>query len=108
MRAQGSDAFKIRPRTLSNEEQFGAIQRYHSDYDGGFKIEHVKDSAENPLPYTINGTMMRVDLPEPLKCGESLKFQIKWWYNINDRDKIGGRSGMEFFKEDSNYIYTIA
>lgn len=51
---------------------------------------------------------MRVDLPKPLKHGESLKFQIKWWYNINDRDKVGGRSGMEFFEKDSNYIYTIA
>ncbi len=108
VRAQGSDAFKIRPGTLSDEEHFGTIQRYNSDYDGGFKIEHVKDSAEKPLPYTINGTMMRVDLPKPLKHGESIKFQIKWWYNINDRDKVGGRSGMEFFKEDSNYIYTIA
>ncbi|NHZ85868.1 MAG: M1 family peptidase [Planctomycetia bacterium] len=108
MRAQGSNAFKIRTGTLSGEEQFDTILRYNSDYDGGFKIEYVKDNTGKLLPYSINGTMMRVDLPKPLKHGDSYRFQVKWWYNINDREKVGGRSGMEFFKEDSNYIYTIA
>ncbi|NQY68265.1 MAG: M1 family metallopeptidase, partial [Flavobacteriales bacterium] len=31
-----------------------------------------------------------------------------WWYNINDRMKIGGRSGYEHFEENDNYLYTIA
>ena len=108
MRAQDSDAFKIRTGALSGEEQFDTILGYNSDYDGGFKVEYVKDNTGKALPYSINGTMMRIDLPKPLMSGESYKFQIKWWYNINNRDKVGGRSGMEFFKEDSNYLYTIA
>ena len=33
---------------------------------------------------------------------------VKWWYNINDRMKIGGRSGYEYFEEEDNYLYTIA
>ena len=37
-----------------------------------------------------------------------LLFQIKWWYNINDRMEIGGRSGYEYFEDDDNYLYTIA
>ncbi|RMG78759.1 MAG: M1 family peptidase, partial [Bacteroidetes bacterium] len=53
-------------------------------------------------------TMMRVDLPEPLTTGNSFSFKVKWWYNINDRMKIGGRSGYEYFPEDGNYLYTIA
>jgi hypothetical protein len=85
------------------------LGRFHSDYDGGFKLEYVRNADGNDLPYTINYTMMRIDLPEPLQPGHSFVFRIKWWYNINNRMKDGGgRSGMEYFEEDDNYIYTIA
>jgi hypothetical protein len=33
---------------------------------------------------------------------------VKWWYNINDRMQVGGRSGYEYFEKDQNYLYTIA
>ena len=36
-------------------------------FDGGFIIDHVKDANGKALPYTINFTMMRIDLPKPLK-----------------------------------------
>ena len=52
--------------------------------------------------------MLRIDLSTPLKDGASMSFRIKWWYNINDRMKIGGRSGYEYFEEEDNYLYTIA
>ncbi len=100
---------------LTRTEKFGEgrvyfsdIQRQLLDYDGGFKIEYVQTTDKKNLKYTINKTMMRVDLPEPLKPGGKYSFSIKWWYNINDRDKVGGRSGYEFFPEDKNYLYTIA
>jgi hypothetical protein len=38
------------------------------DFDGGFKIKSVKDASGKALPYTINQTMMRVDLPKALSC----------------------------------------
>ncbi len=80
-----------------------------SDFDGGFKIEHVGDGAGVGLPYTINYTMMRIDLPEPLEPGGKVDLEIKWWYNVNDRFKDGGgRSGSEYFAEEDSYIYTIA
>jgi len=80
-----------------------------SDFDGGFKIEHVGDGNGGELPYTINYTMMRIDLPVPLEPGGKVDLEIKWWFNVNDRMKNGGgRSGMEYFVEDDNYIYTIA
>ncbi|MEZ4686029.1 MAG: M1 family metallopeptidase [Bacteroidia bacterium] len=78
------------------------------DFDGGFRIDFVKDAKGNPLPYFINKTMMRVDLPEALKPGGSVELSITWWYNINDRKKIGGRSGYEYFPEQDNYLFTIA
>src|SRR6187549_1043725 len=56
------------------------------DYDGGYKIKSVKDIAGKPLPYTINQTMMRIDLPQPLKSGEKVSFSIEWSFNIVDRN----------------------
>ncbi len=78
------------------------------DYDGGFKITFVKDANGNMLSYVINKTMMRVDLPKPIKSKGSFKFSIKWSFNINDRMLMGGRGGYEYFPKDDNYLYTIA
>jgi hypothetical protein len=78
------------------------------DFDGGHKIKSVKDASGKALPYIINATMMRIDLPQPLKSGESVSFGMEWSFNIVDRNMLGGRSGMEFFPEDNNYVYTIA
>ncbi|MFP5438601.1 MAG: M1 family metallopeptidase [Bacteroidia bacterium] len=77
-------------------------------FDGGFKLEYVKDAAGKPMKYTVNQTMMRIDLPTPLKHGEKVVFSIKWWYNINNYQVIGGRSGYEHFDNDGNNLYVIA
>jgi hypothetical protein len=79
-----------------------------SDFKAGFNIKSVKEVNGKPLPHTINNTMMRVDLPQPLRSGEKYSFQIEWSYNIVDRSVFGQRSGMEYFPEDGNYLYTIA
>jgi hypothetical protein len=52
--------------------------------------------------------MMRINLEKPLSSGESFSFNIDWSYTINDRMKLGGRGGYEYFPEDNNYSYTIA
>jgi hypothetical protein len=79
-----------------------------SNKDLGVKIVKITDAAGNALPYTINQTMMRVDLPRTLMPGEQVKLKIDWWYNISDRMTEGGRGGYEYFKEDGNYLYTMA
>jgi hypothetical protein len=81
---------------------------YEEGFDGGFKIEYVNDASGKPMNYTINQTMMRIDLPKPLKSGEKLSFSIKWWYNINNYQVVGGRSGYEHFAKDGNNLYVIA
>ena len=108
VRAKESDTRKISGSRVSGQMSFSQLRRLLNDFDGGFKIEWVRDRRDNPLPHTINKTMMRVDIPEPLRPGKSYTFKIKWWYNINDRMKIGGRSGYEYFEEDDNYLYAIA
>ncbi len=77
-------------------------------FDGGFKIEYVKDASGKPIPYTVNETMMRLDLAKPLLHGEKISFSIKWWYNINNYMLDGGRSGYEHFPKDGNNLYILA
>jgi hypothetical protein len=77
-------------------------------FDGGFNIEWVTDETGKALKYTINQTMMRVDLPEAIAPGQTYVFKIKWWYNINDHVEKRGRSGFEFFPKDGNKAYVIA
>jgi hypothetical protein len=87
----------------------GFARRYmEQEFDGGFKLEYVKDASGKAMNYTINQTMMRIDLPKPLKNGETVSFSIKWWYNINNYRVIGGRSGYEHFDKDNNNLYVIA
>lgn len=84
-------------------------KKFLSDpFDGGFNIEAVSDSKGSPLPHMINRTMMRVELPKPMVTGDEFTFSIKWWYNINDHVKHGGRSGYEYFPKDGNRAYVIA
>lgn len=77
-------------------------------FDGGFRIDYVKDADGKLLPYTTNETMMRIDLPKPLLHGEKISFSIKWWYNINNYLVEGGRSGYEHFAKDGNNLYILA
>lgn len=79
-----------------------------SDYKGGYNITAVKDATGKALPYTINHTMMRVDLPVPLKKGEKFVFSVDWNYTEYDRMQFSQRGGYEFFPEDGNYVYTFA
>ena len=77
-------------------------------FDGGFNINYVRGIDNKPLDYFINQTMMRIDLIEPLKTGQSFSFKVKWNYNINNRLEDRGRSGYETFPSDDNRAYTIA
>ncbi len=107
-RAKTSDSYKIDQDRLRDNMSFGSIPKMDDRPDRGFNIEWVKDKEDKDLTYVINKTMMRVNLEEPLMPGTSYSFQIKWWYNINDRIKERGRSGYEYFEEDDNYLYAIA
>ena len=106
---KNSDAQMTKTNSFSEGKVFlNDVKGLFYDYDGGFKVEYVRGMDGKDLKVTVNKTMMRIDLAQPLKSGENISFQIKWWYNVNDRDKVGGRSGYEFFPEDKNYLYTIA
>lgn len=108
VRALDSDSKKIRIERMEDFHSIDDIESRSFEFDGGFKIEEVTTTSGKDLSYFINKTMMRINLAKPLGPNSSISFSIKWWYNINDRMKIGGRSGYEYFEEEDNYIYTIA
>jgi hypothetical protein len=97
------------PSRLNDRITSRMLNNFMDEFDGGFKISYVGDGEGQALPYAINYTMMRIDLPAPLLPGGTCDLEIRWEYQINDRMiDGGGRSGMEYFPEDDNYIYTIA
>ncbi len=109
MRAKDSDSYKVSESTVPEKATEGTLDAMmgYPDYDGGHKIQKLVDSNGNKMNYVINHTMMRIDLDEPLKAGESISFDIDWYYNINDRARMGGRGGYDYFDEDDNTVYTI-
>lgn len=109
MRAKDSDTYKTATNSLSGRNTIAKFDRINGfpDFDGGHKIQSVKDNDGRDIPFTINKTMMRLDLAAPMKPGDSFTFQVDWYYNINDRLRMGGRGGYEYFEEDGNYLFTI-
>ena len=92
---------------MSSVDSF--VEEFTSEtFVGGFNIQKVTDESGRPLRFTINKTMMRVDLPNPIKSGQVFNFSIKWWYKINDHVPARDRSGYEYFSEDDNRAYVIA
>lgn len=79
-----------------------------TDNGYGVNIASFTDASGKKLSYTVNRTMLRVDLPAPLKPGQQYVMKISWNYRITDRMSYGGRGGYEFFPEDGNYLFTMA
>lgn len=103
------DSYKFDPSSIRPRMTYDQLEALDGhDNDWGFHIMKVADARGNALPYTINQTMMRIDLPSTLAPGAKMEFSIDWWYNTTPRSDSGNRGGHEYFPEDGNYIYTIA
>lgn len=105
---KNSDTKLTRTEKIGDRVSANDILKPEPVYDGGFKIEFVRNSDNSELQHTIVKTMMRIDLASPLASKKTFTFKIKYHYQVNDRDKVGGRSGFEYFKAEDNCIYTIA
>jgi hypothetical protein len=109
-RAKDSNTPKVAESKLSQKMTMTQLQGilWHNE-DLGYKIISVKDMGGNDISVTINKTMMRVNLPQPIKPGGKIEFTMDWTFNIHDRISfIGGRPGYEYFEKDGNYLYTMA
>lgn len=73
----------------------------------GVNLVSVTDALGKKLKYTVNRTMMRIDLPTPLAAKTKFVFKISWNFNITNRMVFYGRGGYENFPGDGNNLYTI-
>ena len=101
---QGSNQM---PRSITEADITRFNGKIDKDREYGDNITRVADATGKALQYTINKTMMRVELPVPLKPGQKFIFKVDWNYNIIERTKYGGRGGYENFPEDGNDLYTM-
>lgn len=106
------DADSVSTRTAPNDLKNAPLSQVEQlaarEYEGKINITEVSDSLKKPLKYTINKTMMRIDLPKPLAPNTNFVFNVGWNYRINNGALYGGRSSYEYFEGDKNYLYTIA
>ncbi|MRX46559.1 M1 family metallopeptidase [Pedobacter puniceum] len=105
----GGENQKFDGSKMSEKMTYNQLKRINGVEDGyGVNILKVTDASGKNLKYTINHTMMRIDLPSTLNPGGKYTFKVSWNYKIPNRMVQGGRGGLEYFEEDDNYLYTIA
>ncbi|MCH2161873.1 MAG: M1 family metallopeptidase [Phycisphaerales bacterium] len=83
-------------------------QMEQQEFEGGAEISRVESAGGAPIAHTIIGTMMRIDLPKPLKPGDSITYDVDWNAPIIPSTTMRARSGYEWFVDDNNAIYEIA
>lgn len=105
------DSIDARTDTVTESEKltFGALRhlQFMREFDGGVTITRVA-SGTRDLDFTVVGTVMRVDLPEPLRPGGTFKLAIDWSHALVDARAVSPRSGYEHFVEDGNDIFLLA
>jgi hypothetical protein len=89
---------------------FAALRRHQAfaDREYGYEIGTVRDAGGRALRTTVNDTMMRIDLPTPLRPGTSIEISFDWQSNIVDEAAIGARGGYEHFPDSDTYQFFLA
>jgi hypothetical protein len=107
---KNSDTYKTSPVKLTETPNFGFFGWiFGINSNGGYQISNVRDEKGATLKFTINKTMMRIDLPTPLKAkGGKFTFSLDWFNYITNATKQQARGGYEFFPKDGNYLYENA
>ena len=100
---------RIGDKDTPTKLSFGALRRQQAmaDNEFGYDITGVKDFSGNDLPYTIVGTLMRIDLDRPLNPKQTVSFSVEWAYNLVEENAVSARAGYETFS-DGNDIFLIA
>lgn len=97
--------------TQYTDKTLDRFEERKSDNGYGVNIVKLTDATGKAIPYTINKTMMKVDLPAPLKPGQKFVFKVEWNYKLANRGDFvrfgGARGGYENFPEDNNNNYTM-
>ncbi|MBT5483234.1 MAG: M1 family metallopeptidase [Gammaproteobacteria bacterium] len=84
------------------------LEQHTAERQYGFEIQRVALRNGTALDYTINDTMMRIDLESPLRNGQSVTFDIDWEHNIVFQEVTGGRGGYEHFPNTDTYQFALS
>ncbi len=95
-------------RGVTTTTAVNELQKSTTDNGFGIQVTKITDVLGKPLRYTVNKTMLRIDLATPLKAGQKFIFSVDWTYIITDRLVQGGRGGYEYFGDTKDYLFTIA
>lgn len=89
---------------------FGTLARHQTLADGnyGYTISRVADARGRALRYQIVDTMMRIELPSPLKPGARTSVALDYAFNIVNQPRAYARGGYEHFPDTDTYIYFMA
>ena len=97
----------VRPsKSISHQSLYQLLESQKLDL--GFKIISITDLSGKALDYTINDTMLRIELSQPIKPNQRFQFKLDWNHNIRPRDIVGGRGGYEYLEDDKEYIFAMA
>lgn len=78
------------------------------DFPAGTEITSVKSASGKDLTFKVINTMMRLDLPEPLKPNSNVTFSITWKNYITNRaEYLLSREGYEYFPENDNKVFLL-
>jgi hypothetical protein len=95
---------------VATDKMLDRIDERKSDNGYGFNITKITDATGKALTHLVNKTMMRVELPAPLKPGQKFVFNIDWNYKMANRSDFlrfqGARGGYEPF-DDGNANFTV-
>ena len=102
-----------RTTTLRGAEDrisFSTLRRAQAEADRDYGVQDLKitDGSNHVLPTQLVDTMLRVDLPSPLKPNAKITLKIDWASNIIDQAAIGGRGGFEYFKDNDTNIFALS
>lgn len=90
-----------------NAEAIRAIRKPQQRMPG-IQISAIRGRGNQNLEYWIEGTMMRISLPEPIEPKSIYGFEIDWWFDMVDRSTDRDpRGGYEYFPEDENYLFVV-
>ncbi len=104
-----SEDYRTRTSSSTTKLSMGALRSalLTEANEGGYKISKLTTMKGVELPHTVADTIMRIDLPKPLKPGATFKFNMDWSYNIVEGNGQGARGGKEKW-EDGQHVYFIS
>ena len=106
-----ADSLDRRSRTQSEDRvSYGDLRGHQSmaDTDYGYRDLAFTGEDGEALDFTVVDTLVRVDLPTPLRSGDRVSFDVDWRFNIIEEAAVGGRGGYEYFHENDTQLFFLA